>query len=683
MKRENLTEDEASFKEFLAEAEEIIETLNTDLMSLGDSGKADPEILNSIFRAAHSLKSLSGMFGLDSMTKLSHDLEDLLDSLRLGKLDLTPALVDLLFESVAVVHTLLEIKSRGEKVGPEIKVMVERVNTAINDYCEDLKGGDGELVQSGVDRAILNVLTEYEEHRLFACTKEGLNLFKIQVSFPIMTFDQGLAEITITLKEKGEIITTLPSPGATSGDIINFDIVLATVFEIGDIVKAVDNKDIKISTMVGSSAKLAEPEALAEAAGSVATEQAGKEGADIKSITQTVRVDITKLDGLMNIVGEIVLLKGSVEQASREAAMLDNGKALGASLLKTRDGLAKRLYELQEGLIETRLVPLSIVFDKVYRAVRKLSRETGKEVDFEVSGGETKLDKIIVEELGNSLLHLVRNAVDHAIESAQERKDANKPAKGLIKINASHKGNHVVVEIEDDGRGIDHNRLLRKAIELGMATEGTILKKEEILDFMFRPGFSTSDKVSEISGRGVGMDVVKKSISDLSGIVEIDTEVGRGTKVSLMLPMTLAIIQALIVEVSDKCYAVPLNSVLENFILEPSEIETIETKEFVSLRDKTLPLLRLSSHFTQQEDDECREGYVVVVGLAEKRLGLVVDKLLGQQDIVMKSMGRRFDETKSIACATDYGQKTILVLDVGGIINECMGVQGSYRIEGA
>ena len=247
-----------------------------------------------------------------------------------------------------------------------------------------------------------------------------------------------------------------------------------------------------------------------------------------------------------------------------------------------------------------------------------------------MEGEETELDKTLIEEIEEPLLHIIRNSIDHGIERPDTRRQRGKPETGVIKASAYHEGNSVVVEVEDDGRGIDHEKILQKAVEKGLIGKKASLRTDEVLDFMFLPGFSTKEEVSEISGRGVGMDVVKKNITDMSGVVEVETEKGKGTKVILILPMTLAIIQALIVEVAGYAYAVPLNSVLENFILEPSDIETIETKEFVHLRDITLPLVRLCDFFQLAE---CGKGkYVVVVGLAEKRLGLVVDRLKGYSD---------------------------------------------------
>lgn len=683
MEKEYTKEADASLKEFLAEAEEIVEALNSDLMRLAAEGKPDPALLNNIFRASHTLKGLSGMFGFTAMSSLSHNLENLLDSLRLGKLELTPVIIDAMFESVSIIHSLLDSRSRGE-TELSVEEMIGKLNYVISDPG---KGKKSPAATISVDPTIMNVLTEYEEHRLNASIKESLNIIKVNSSFSITSFDTDLADLTNILKEKGEIITTLPTAGSSPGDTISFDIIIATQASADDIEKAVDNQSVKVTIASKSSAKVPtstviekkEEVQLSRPAGEVSRTEDGKVEEGIRSITQTVRVDISKLDNLMNIVGELVLLKISLTGIAGTLKTMEGASDISVDLMKTVKTLEKRLAELQTGVLESRMVPMSQVFEKLARTIRKIGRETGKEVDFVVRGGETELDKIIVEELANPLMHIVRNSLDHGIETPEERLREGKPGNGTIQISASQKGNHVIIEVNDDGRGIDHERILKKAIEKGLVEDGAVLKKEEIINFMFLPGFSTKETVSEISGRGVGMDVVKKNISDLSGMVEIDTEKGRGTTIVLILPMTLAIIKALIVDVSGHTYAIPLNSVLENFVLKPSEIETIETREFVHLRDTTLPIVRIRDMFRlSQKDGDGR--YVVIVGLAERRLGLVVDKLYGQQDIVMKSIGNRFRTAKGIAGATDLGQKTILVLDVGSIMDECLKGQGGLRL---
>ncbi|MCK5237353.1 MAG: chemotaxis protein CheA [Deltaproteobacteria bacterium] len=671
-------ENDNSLKEFLAESEEIIEELSNDLMKLGSSAeageKADPGVLNSIFRSAHSLKGLSGMFGFEPMLNLTHNLEELLDALRLGKITFGPAIVDTLFEAISIVQSMLESKSAGKPVEVDIDPIVSKLSETIN---ANQKGEELSAENSGIDQGILDVLTEYEEHRLNESISEGLNIFKVQASFPIATFDQGLEEISELLKQMGEIITTLPTPGATPGETINFDIVVATKTTQEKLDETIDNDKVVVTLASGGKEAAAE-EKVETAAAAAPTAASLDEG--LKSISRTVRVDIAKLDELMHMVGELVLTKGSIHAMAEVMKYKAETANYGIDLQKTNKTFEKILAQLQEGLMEARMVPLGQVFDKLSRTIRKLGRDIGKEVTLDIRGAETKLDKLIVEELASPLMHIVRNSMDHGLEFPEEREASGKPRKGTITFDAFQSGNHVIIEVSDDGKGIDRDKILDKAIEKGLVSKGERVKEEDILEFMFMPGFSTSDEVSELSGRGVGMDVVKQNIAEISGMVEIDSTKGKGTKIILTLPMTLAIIKALMVEVSGKNFAIPLNPVLENFLLEDTHIETIETKEFVHLRNSTVPLIRLNS-FLGLSTENSASKYVVVVGLADKKLGLVVDELMGQQDVVIKTTGKRLGDGNVIAGATEYRQETILALDVGAIIEECSGEHVNVKVE--
>jgi len=322
--------------------------------------------------------------------------------------------------------------------------------------------------------------------------------------------------------------------------------------------------------------------------------------------------------------------------------------------------------------MEIRMIPIGQLFEKMSRIVRKVSREQGKKVELKTFGADTELDKLIIEDISDPMMHIIRNAIDHGIEASEERLKVGKDEKGVIRLSSYQKGNHVVIEVEDDGRGIDLERVKRKALEKGLIHASDVLNDREIIDLIFLPGFSTSDKVSEISGRGVGMDVVKNNIAAVSGMVDVESRSGQGSRVIITLPITLAIIKALIIVSSGRTYAIPITSVLETIMVNPQDILTVEKKEVIHLRESTLPLLRLGRFFeTAGLSDLLESFYVVVVGVAEKRLGIVVDDLLGQQDIVIKSMGETFKGFRGISGAADLGdQRTILVLDVGGIINE-------------
>ncbi|HWP35269.1 MAG TPA: chemotaxis protein CheA, partial [Thermodesulfobacteriota bacterium] len=424
-------------------------------------------------------------------------------------------------------------------------------------------------------------------------------------------------------------------------------------------------------------------------------EPAGREAeaaaeASLKSVAQTVRVDIARLDTLMNIVGELVLEKSTISAIAEQLRRLPGVTELSGALTKASRSLDKKLGELQERVMEVRMVPLSQAFDKMARTVRRLSRDAGKEVDLVVSGAETQLDKLIVEELVDPLMHIVRNAIDHGIEPPDERVRAGKPPRGRIELRAYQKGNHVVVEVADDGRGLDFARIREVAIRQGLLpVDAPPLKPREAFDLLCVPGFSTREAVTEISGRGVGMDVVKTAIARLSGMLDFDTAPGRGTTLVITLPMTLAIIQALIVSTCGRTYAVPLSQVQENLMIAPDRIRTIDRREVIDLRQRTLPLVRLERLFRLVPPAGWQPGsrrgdgtlYVVVVGAGERSAGIVVDELVGQQDVVIKSVGELLKGIRGIAGAADLGnQQTILVLDVGALVDEAIR-QGAARLE--
>ncbi len=672
------TSSSRAIKDFLAEAEEIIEKLNLDLVTLGDSaesGDYDPEQLNSIFREAHSLKGLSGMFGFNDICDLAHHMENLLDSLRLGKVSLDAQVVEVLFASLDSLTRLVNGKGDDEAFTLDVAPIMAQL--------EEVLSGKPDIEKSllaGIDPAILTVLTEYEEHRLSENLKKGRNLLRVKANFNLSSFDQDLAELSDLLKGQGEVISTLPCAG-DSIEHLTFQLIFGTASSPEEITALVDAEGTTVELLRGEQESAVSPDDLQK--GAVALETASppaatvapaveaEESSSLRSISRTVRVDIDKLDTLMNIVGELVLSKGAI------FSLADQIKAsgvleLGTELQKATRLLERRLDELQKGVMEVRMVPVAQLFEKMIRIVRRVAGEHGKKVGIDLRGGETELDKLIVEDLSDPLMHIIRNAIDHGIETVEERIAAGKPEKGTICLWASQKGNHVVIEVRDDGRGIDPEKVRRKAVEKGLIAADAELTREGVYDLLFTPGFSTRDEVSDLSGRGVGMDVVHNNIAALSGMIEMESEVGQGTTLSITLPITLAIIKALVVRISGKTYAIPINAVLETLMIEHSAIRTIERREVIELRQSTLPLLRLSEVFDLEGPQVATDrSFIVVIGMAEKRMGVVVDELVGQQDVVIKSLGGALSFVRGIAGAADLGnQKTILVLDVCGLKSE-------------
>ena len=393
----------------------------------------------------------------------------------------------------------------------------------------------------------------------------------------------------------------------------------------------------------------------------------------LKSLSETVRVDIRKLDELMTLVGELVLQRSAVDVIAQRLAADPATRKAGAELGKVHKALARKLAELQAGVLDVRMVPLRQIFEKLSRVARRLKRDLAKEVRLEFKGADTELDKLIVEELVDPLVHLVRNAFDHAIEGEAERARIGKPLEGLVRIEASQRGNHVVIDVADDGRGIDPERVLARAVALGIVDAETALSRKEVLGLVFEPGFSTRDEVSETSGRGVGMDVVRANLTALGGVVDVESELGVGTTIALTLPITLAIIQALLVGVGDQRFAIPLNAVLETLLVSPSDIQRSEGRELLNLRGEPLVLRRLCDEFDIASAGADDALYVVVLGLGDLRMGLVVDRLEGQQDTVIKPIQGPVRQVRGIAGATELGDEAaVLVLDVASFVEDAV-----------
>jgi two-component system chemotaxis sensor kinase CheA len=666
---------EESLKEFVAEAEEIVEGLGQNLMELEsspDKSSPRPETINSIFRAAHTLKGMAGMVGLAKTSELSHRMEDMLDRLRMGRLALSGPVMDALFQSVEGLRQLVGQINTGKGETMDTAAVIQKIDRAMNaPAAADASPGDAD---AGLSPELLKVLTEYETHRLKENIRLKANLFEVTARFKLETFDKDLAALNKKLQSLGEVISTLPSSGLSPADGIAFTLLVGTRTDHEMFREQLSGDPVEIKP-VGAApppeTKAAPPAEEAAAPVAPKTEEQQEATSSIRSISPTVRVDIGQLDALLNVVGELVLSKAVIHEIGKEMLQSRGFDAHVADLQKATQMLDRRVSELQEGLVGMRMIPIGQIFDRLVRVVRKLSKDLGKEVNLRLSGEETKLDKSMIEELADPMLHLIRNALDHGMESRQERLKAGKPEVGTISLRAMQRGNNVVVEIEDDGRGVDLARVYHKGLERGLLDKNKEYTERELLNVLFQPGFSTAEKVTELSGRGVGLDVVAKNITRLSGLVDVETEMGKGTRFSITLPITLVIIKALVVRVGRELYAIPLNSVSESLMIVTKDIQTVERREVIHLRQQTLSLLRLQTVFGADPPEEKRPDrlYVIVVGLAEKRLGLVVDAIEGQQEIVIKSLGGVLQNIPGIAGATELGnRKTILVFDVGGLI---------------
>ncbi len=677
-----------SLKEFIVEAEEILDGLNQNLLTLEsakDEASVPPDVINSIFRAAHTLKGMSGMVGLKKISELSHRLEDLLDRLRMGKLQLSSLVTDTLFAGAEGLRKLIVTVSAGRGEKFEVRPVLKKIEQVLTGEqpppaqpppdrkAERPPVESNPLEEAGVPAELVTVLTEYESHRLLENIKSGRHLYEVHARFKLETFDKNLPRLNSKLSGISEIVTTLPSSGMSPESGIEFNLIIATAKGLSDIKGLLANEAIEIKPL-----KLEKPGGPPEEKETTTIQE---DTASIKGLSQTVRVDIGKLDGLLNVMGELVQTKAVLYQISKEWVTEPGLTKKAVELQKVVQSFDRQVTQLQEGLIEVRMIPIGQVFDRLIRVVRKLSKELGKEVDLQLSGEETRLDKSMVEEIADPLMHLIRNAIDHGVEPKEDRLKAGKPAVGVIQLEAAQKGNNVVIEIQDDGRGIDLAKVYQTAIKKGLTDKNKEYEKRDLLDFLFMPGFSTSEQVTEVSGRGVGLDVVARNIAKLSGMVDVETESGRGTRFSITLPITLVIIKALIVRVGGETFAIPLSSVSESLMVEQKDIRTVERREVTQLRDQTLSLLRLHDVFRLPRTEALDPRvYVIVVGLAEKRLGLVVDTIEGQQEIVVKSIGGILRDTPGIAGATELGnRKTILVLDAGTLIEEATRGKASHK----
>ncbi|KYF73222.1 chemotaxis protein CheA [Sorangium cellulosum] len=728
-------------EEFFSEAQEIVEGLGRDLLALDEAvrtNKVDPDVINDVFRAVHTLKGLAGLFGATRMATLSHELEELLDNLRLGRIEISASVLDLLFRSVELYGRILQNEKDGRDAPmPEVDDLLRLLHQDAGPSAAGLPDDNYDL-----DPGLLSVLTEYEEHRLRTNIASGMTLFRLRVQFHLATIDQALDDLKITAKPYGEIITYLPTGAGADQDSIELDILMASRAPLEELQRALHQAGAAVEEIPrrnnnghGRVAPPGMPSMSAALRGGVPTgvsravdltgsmaasppssARGNRKGelSSIRSVAQTVRVDIHKLDRLMNIVGELALVRSALGRLVERLRAAPTERELSLDLHRLQRTFDRHLAAMQAGILEVRMVPLGQVFDKLARVVRQISRDADKLVNLVITGAETEVDKLIVEELSDPLMHMMRNAIDHGIESKSVREAVGKPAVGTIALNAFQKGNHVVIEIEDDGKGIDVDKLLDAALRRGVMTpeDARTTSYREVLNLIFQPGISTKTDVSEISGRGVGMDVVKTNISKLGGVIDVHSEPGIGTKMTVTLPITLAIISALIVRVADRLFAIPLTNVQEAVALDEATVRQIDGREMITLRNSTLQLCYLARLFGLNEEEELsariagllggarggsaarpavggRRGsdgrgtlglreaskrkYIVVASVGARRLGLVVSTLIGQQDVVIKALGPSLSSVRGFSGATELGdQRIALVLDAPALIEEIL-----------
>jgi two-component system chemotaxis sensor kinase CheA len=641
----------ASKKEFIAEAEDLLFECQQFILEIQDTYQTaiNPDTVNALFRSMHTLKGLSGLFGNQGITDLSHALESLLDDIRLGKIQVNVDVVNFLFNNIDVLRSAIDgIREEREQD------LTEHIND-IKTFRSSVKESDTGLnLQGLIDDSIIKVLSEYEEHRLKANIKSGNGIYLLKAVFDLSTFDTSLDKLTKKIKSKSELVSTLPTSTEIPDGSIGFNLMFATNIPLKELQQQLDKN---IEVLVQAKQTDIHPK---------------KKEQSIKSTTTTVRVDIDKLDRILNTIGELTLAKDAVKRIGTEISEEYRHSSLARDIHKISQSLERKLSELQDEVLEIRMVPVGQIFSRLAQVIRRFSREIGKEIDLILYGEDTELDKSLAEEIVDPLMHLVRNAVDHGIESAGERTVKGKTEHGSIVLKAFQRGNHVVIEVIDDGSGIDIKKVREKAVEKGLLDPDAKVDEREVIDFIFTPGFSTKDVVSEISGRGVGMDVVKEKLSALGGFIELDTKKDKGVTFTLTLPITLAIIKALIVKVGKTRYAIPITTISETVVLEHKDIQTIEWRDVYYIRGEMLPIISLGKIFnivTEQNDFP----FAIIVGFGKRKLGLLVDEIIGQHEIVIKSLGEYFKGISGFAGAAEIGRhEVILVLDIESIMEKSL-----------
>lgn len=643
----------ASKKEFIAESEDLLFECQQFILEIQDTYQTalNPDTINALFRAMHTLKGLSGLFGSKGITDLSHSLETLLDDVRLGKVNINEAFVNFLFKNLDILKSAIEAIREDKE--PELSSYIEETKTFRASLKENVGGPD---LKGIINDSILKVLSEYEEHRLKSNISKGNGIYLLKVIFDLSTFDTSLEEITKKIKKQGELISTLPISENVPDGSIGFNLMFASSNPIDEI-KADTGGEI---------------ETLVQAKLTSTPSSAKKQEQSLKSSTTTVRVDIDKLDRILNTIGELTLAKDAIKRIGVELSELYSHTPFVRDVYKISQTLERRLAELQDEVLEIRMVPVGQLFSRLAQVIRRFSREIGKEIDLVMYGEDTELDKSLAEEIVDPLMHLVRNSIDHGIEAPEERIKKGKPEHGRVALKAYQKGNYVVIEVIDDGKGIDLDKVKAKAIEKGLLEPNTEIDERELINFIFTPGFSTKEKISEISGRGVGMDVVKEKLAALGGFTEVYTKKDEGTTFILTLPITLAIIKALLVRVGNMRFAIPLTAISETIALEKKDLQSVEWREVFYLRGEMLPVKSLGDIFNIQTESE-EMFFAVVVGFGRRKLGILVDEIIGQQEIVIKSLGDYLKGLFGFAGAAEIGRhEVILVLDVESIIEKSL-----------
>ena len=679
-----MDEFEEILQDFLVESFELIEQLDQDLVEL-ETRPDDLELLNRIFRVAHTIKGASSFLNFDTLTHLTHHMENILNLARHGDIIIDAGIMDVILESIDLMKALLvRIRDTRSDNGLDVSACVVRLDAAVN--------GEASVTVAESPKAVVAVVESPEEEVDYSRMSDAeveaeierlIAVKQVEVaqkrtgSTPIAPVDEEEADYSgmsdAEVEAEIERLIAIKNAEAAAKHAHK---------------SSADNiADTPVAALVAPVVTPAPTTQAAPVTKPAPRPAAPKEDADAKgaSVEQTIRVDVKRLDHLMNLIGELVLGKNRLIKINDDVEERYEGEAFLEELNQVVSIVSLVTTDLQIAVMKTRMLPIGKVFNKFPRMIRDLSRELNKKIELDISGEDTELDKSIVEEIGDPLVHIIRNSCDHGIETGDVRLAAGKEEGGTIKLKAYHEGNHIVIQIIDDGKGLDTEMLKSKGIEKGLITEKEAdgMNDKEVYGLIFRPGFSTAAKVTSVSGRGVGMDVVKTNIEKLNGIIDIDSELGKGTSMKLKIPLTLAIIQALLVGVQEEFYAIPLASVLETVRISKDEIYTVENRSVMRLRDEVLSLVHIGDIFeVERVFDNSEHTYVVVLGLAESKIGLIVDTLIGQEEIVIKSLGEYLKGIEGIAGATIRGDGGVtLIVDVAALMQMAKSVKSTVGNE--
>ena len=673
---------------FLDESHEHLQSLNEGLLRL-EENMEEIDAVNDIFRNAHTLKGMSATMGFAKIAELTHEMEDVLDLVRKSQLKLNEDIIDTLFKCLDSLEQMVDSVGNGEAEDVvDVSDLVAKLSSiskgtpapaaapaaaAPAGAVAPTGGADG--TDLDLDDIDLDVMKKAKE--------AGMNMFHVKVTLMETCVLKAARSVMVmhALDEIGDVIKSIPPAEDLEQEKFerSFDVLVATSSDAEAVQNAVDTvseiEDIAVSAVdpdkIGKEAApapAAAPAAAVPAAKPAAKKEKGKPAAapaKKQHQSQSVRVDIEKLDTLMNLMGELVINKVRLEQIGQTHRLAD--------LMETLEQMDRVTGDLQNIVMKVRMVPVSAVFNRFPRMVRDVSKELGKEINLTIEGEETELDRTVIDEIGDPIMHLLRNSLDHGVESPDKREAKGKPRTGEVGLIARHEGNNVVIMITDDGAGIDADKIRKKAVEKGMISqeEAERLDDADAVRLIFLPGFSTAEKITDISGRGVGMDVVRSKIEALSGHVDVETHIDEGSVFKIKLPLTLAIIQAMLVRVQEEMYAIPLTSIDSTINIEPSDIQTVQNKEVIVLRGEIIPIIRMEEALQVPHTKDSDEHFVVVVHAGEAKAGIVVDNLIGQQEIVIKTLGNLFAGLKLFGGATVLGDgRVALILDVATMIQQ-------------